>query len=63
MAPETMSSALASADHSVLSRPGWAGEIPNGSPLQHSCLENPMDRGAWCSTVHRVAESWTRLSN
>ena len=29
----------------------------NGSPLQYSCLENPMDRGAWWVTVHGVAES------
>ena len=29
----------------------------NGNPLQYSCLENPMDRGAWRATVHRVAES------
>ena len=28
----------------------------NGNPLQYSCLENPMDRGAWWATVHRVAE-------
>ena len=28
----------------------------NGNSLQHSCLENPMDRGAWHTTVHRVAE-------
>ena len=34
----------------------------NGNPLQCSCLENPMDRGAWLATVHGVAES-TRLSN
>ena len=27
----------------------------NGNPLQYSCLENPMDRGAWWATVHRVA--------
>ena len=31
----------------------------NGNPLQHSCLENPMDRGAWWATVHGVAKSWT----
>ena len=31
----------------------------NGSPLQYSCLENPMDGGAWWATVHRVAKSWT----
>ena len=29
----------------------------NGNSLQHSCLENPMDRGAWQATVHRVTES------
>ena len=33
-----------------------------GNPRQCSCLENPMDRGAWWSTVHRVAKSRTRLS-
>ena len=31
----------------------------NGNPLQYSCLENPMDRGAWQATVHGVAKSWT----
>ena len=31
----------------------------NGNPLQYSCLENPMDRGAWGATVHGVAKSWT----
>ena len=29
----------------------------NGNPLQHSCLENPMDRGAWWATIHGVVES------
>ena len=33
----------------------------NGNPLQYSCLENPMDRGAWQVTVHGVAKSRTRL--
>ena len=35
----------------------------NGNPLQYSCLGNPMDRGAWQGTVHRVrvAKSWTQL--
>ena len=40
---------------------GW-GRSPGGGhghPLQHSCLENPMDRGAWWATVHGVAKSWT----
>ena len=31
----------------------------NGNPLQYSCLENPVDRGAWWGTVHGVAQSWT----
>ena len=31
----------------------------HGNPLQYSCLENPMDRGAWCATVHWVAKSHT----
>ena len=34
----------------------------NGTPLQYSCLENPMDGGAWWATVHGVAEIRTRLS-
>ena len=34
-----------------------------GTPLQYSCLENPMDRGAWWAAVHGVAEGRTRLSN
>ena len=33
----------------------------NGTPLQYSCLENPMDRGAWWAAVYRVAQSQTRL--
>ena len=49
-----------------------AGSIPgsgrspgegNGNPLQYSCLENPMDGGAWWATVHRVTKSQTQLSN
>ena len=35
----------------------------NGTPLQHSCLENLMDGGAWWAAVHGVAKSWTRLSD
>ena len=51
---------------------GEPGSIPglgrspgegNGTPLQYSGLENPMDRGAWWATVHGVTESWTRLSD
>ena len=35
----------------------------NGTPLQYSCLENPMDGGAWKAAVHGVARSQTRLSD
>ena len=48
---------------------GWirgSGRSPgggNGSPLQYSCLENPMDRGAWRATVHGVTKSQTRLKH
>ena len=48
---------------------GWIlglGKFPgeeNGYPLQCSCLENSMDRGAWQATVHSVTESRTRLSH
>ena len=38
------------------------GEV-NGNPLQYSCLENPLDRGAWQATVHGVAKSRTRPSD
>ena len=52
--------------------PEDAGSIPglgrcpgggNGNPLQHSCLENSMDRGAWWATTHGIAKSRTQLSN
>ena len=45
--------------------PGW-GRSPgggNGNSLQHSCLGNATDRGAWRATVHGVVKSWTRLSD
>ena len=35
---------------------GWEG-AGHGIPLQYSCLENPVDRGAWRDTVHRVAKN------
>ena len=35
----------------------------HGNPLQYSCLENPMDKGAWQAAAHRVTKSPTRLSN
>ena len=56
----------------LLAKAGDTGSIPglgrspgegNGTPLQYSCLENPMDGGAWWAAVHRVARSQTRLSD
>ena len=41
----------------------WVGREGSGNPLQYSCLENPMDRGAWCTEVPGVAKSWTWLSD
>ena len=44
---------------------GWGrsrGE-GNDNPLQYFCLEYPMDRGAWWTTVHGVTKSWTQLSD
>ena len=48
--------------------PGWEEALEEdlqywpGNPLQDSCLENSMDRGAWWAAVHRVANSWMQLS-
>ena len=43
--------------------PGWGKSRRggNGNPLQYSCLENPMDRGVWQGTVHRVTKNRTQL--
>ena len=40
---------------------GRSPEEGHGNALQYSCLENPMDRGAWWATVHGVTKSWTPL--
>ena len=54
----------------LLTNAGEVGSIPGlgsspgegyGNPLQYSCLENPMDRGAWWAAVHGVTKSRTRL--
>jgi len=56
----------------VLRATGDQGSVPglgrspgegNGNPLEYSCLENPIDRGAWQATVHGVAMSQTRLTD
>ena len=44
---------------------GWEDPLDegNGNPLQYSCLEKPMNRGAWWATIYEVAKSETQLSN
>ena len=41
----------------------WACGEGNGTPLQYSCLENPIDGGTWKAVVHGVTEGWTGLSD
>ena len=41
----------------------WGTRVVNGTPLQYSCLKNPMDGGAGWAAVHEVAKSWTQLSD
>ena len=48
-------------DASLVPGSGGSPGEERGSPLQYSCLETPMDRGAWRAVVHRVAKSWTPL--
>ena len=47
-------------DASLISGSGRSPGEGNGNPLQYSCLENPIDRGAWPATVHEVTESQTQ---
>ena len=54
-------SACNAGDLGSISGSGRSPGEGNGNPLQYSCLENPMDGGAWWATVHGVAKSWTGL--
>ena len=56
-------SACSAGDPGSFLRLGRSPEKGNGNPLQYSCLENPMDRGAWQATVHGVVKSRIWLSN
>ena len=57
-------SACNAGDTDVDSMPGSGSTLGggNGSPLQYSCLKNPMDRGAWGATASGLAQSGTRLT-
>ena len=59
---EVKASASKAGDLGSILGSGRSPEEGNGNPLQYSCLENPMDRGAWQAIVHGVAKCWTRLS-
>ena len=60
---EVKASACNAGDLGLIPGSGRSPGEGNGNPLQYSCLENPMDWGAWWATVHRVAKSRTRLSD
>ena len=50
-------------DLGLIPRLGRSPGGGHGNPSQYSCLENPMDRGAWRAIIHEVAKSRTRLNN
>ena len=56
-------SACSAGDPALIPGLGRSLRVGNGNALQYSCLENPMDRGAWWATVHGVTNSRTRLSD
>ena len=56
-------SACSEGDPGLIPGSGRSPGEGNGNPLQYSYLENPMDGGAWQAAVHRVAKSWTQLSD
>ena len=49
--------------HCLVAKLNVSNDLIKGTPLQYSCLENPMDEEAWWAAVHGVARSWTRLSD
>ena len=60
--PQWLSSKESACDAGDMGSISGSGRSPSGghgNPLQYSSLENPMDRGAWWATVHRVTKSWT----
>ena len=56
-------SACDAGDQGLIPGSGRSPGEGNGNPLQYSCLEHPMDGGAWQATVHGVSKSWTRLND
>ena len=60
---EDKESACNVGDPGLIPRLGRSPVEGHGNPLQYSCMENPMDRGAWWATVHGVPKSQTQLRN
>ena len=60
---DSKESACNAADLGSIPDLGRSPEEGNGNPLQYSCLENSMDRGAWWASVYGVMKSQTQLSN
>ena len=63
VAQTVKASAYKAEDPGLIPGSGRSSGEGNGNPLQYSCLENPMDGGAWQATVGGAAKSRTRLSN
>ena len=59
--PEVKNPPASGGDIGSIHASGRSPGVGNGTPLQYSCLENFMDRGAWWATVHGVTRSWTQL--
>ena len=61
--PTCLESACNAGDMGLIPELGRSTGGGNSNPLQYSCLENPMDRGAWWAIIHGIPRSQTRLSN
>ena len=59
--PDGKESACDARDPGLIPGSRRSPEEGNGNPLQYSCLENSMDRGAWQATVYGVKKNWTQL--
>ena len=63
MVRNLLASAGHAGDNDLIPRLERSPGVGNGNPLQYSCLENPMERGAWRATVHEVVKSLTQLND
>ena len=59
---DSKESSCSAGDQGSIPESGSSPGGGHGNPLQYSCLENPMDRGAWRATAHGVTKTWTQLS-